>query len=212
MEQNRQIFNALRMEKAVTVITIGLIELVAALNILIALVMMVMEKYRDIAVLMSMGARREQIRRIFVYQGLLIGTVGTAIGLAAGYTLCLPGEPLSLDAAGRRGLLAQLRAVRTALGGRPVDRRGRHPGQLPGHAVSLPQRHPHRSRRSAALRITLYRPQYPVLYSAQPQSSGDDASLLIRRPGMMRTCAGSLGLRMAKLRPAVIGSGGLRSR
>jgi len=54
----------------------------------VALVMMVMEKYRDIAVLMSMGARREQIRRIFVYQGLIIGTIGTAIGLAVGYTLC----------------------------------------------------------------------------------------------------------------------------
>ena len=88
MEQNRQIFNALRMEKAVTIVTIGLIELVAALNILVALIMMVMEKYRDIAVLMSMGARREQIRRIFLYQGLIIGTIGTAIGLAAGYTLC----------------------------------------------------------------------------------------------------------------------------
>jgi lipoprotein-releasing system permease protein len=87
MEQNRHIFNALKMEKAVTWVTIGLIELVAALNILIALVMMVMEKYRDIAVLMSMGARREQIRRIFVFQGVLIGVVGTAIGLAAGYTL-----------------------------------------------------------------------------------------------------------------------------
>ncbi len=87
MEQNRQIFNALRMEKAVTWVTIGLIVLVAALNILITLVMMVMEKYRDIAVLMSMGARREQIRRIFVVQGVLIGAVGTVIGLGAGYTL-----------------------------------------------------------------------------------------------------------------------------
>ena len=87
MEQNRQIFNALRMEKAVTWVTIGLIVLVAALNILITLVMMVMEKYHDIAVLMSMGARREQIRRIFMFQGVLIGAVGTLIGLTAGYTL-----------------------------------------------------------------------------------------------------------------------------
>ncbi len=68
--------------------TIGLIELVAALNILIALVMMVMEKYRDIAVLMSIGARRKQIRNIFILQGVLIGVVGTAAGLVAGYTLC----------------------------------------------------------------------------------------------------------------------------
>jgi lipoprotein-releasing system permease protein len=88
MERNRQLLNALRMERAVTVVTIGLIELVAALNILITLVMMVMEKYRDIAILMSMGARARQIRRIFMLQGVLIGVVGAAIGLAAGYALC----------------------------------------------------------------------------------------------------------------------------
>ena len=87
MEQNRQVLSALRMQKAVTVITIGLIELVAALNIFITLVMMVMEKYRDIAILASMGARREQIRGIFMFQGVLIGVVGTAIGLTLGYTL-----------------------------------------------------------------------------------------------------------------------------
>jgi lipoprotein-releasing system permease protein len=87
MERNRQLLNALRMERAVTIITIGLIELVAALNILITLVMMVMEKYRDIAVLISMGARQRQIRRIFMLQGVLIGVVGSAIGLVAGYTL-----------------------------------------------------------------------------------------------------------------------------
>ena len=88
MKDNQQIFRALQMEKTVTIITIGLIELVAALNILIALVMMVMEKARDIAILVSMGARREQIRRIFVYEGLIIGSVGTVIGLAVAYTLC----------------------------------------------------------------------------------------------------------------------------
>jgi lipoprotein-releasing system permease protein len=88
MEQNRQLTAALNMERVVTIITIGLIEIVAALNIFITLVMMVMEKYRDIAVLMSMGARRQQIRRIFMLQGVLIGIVGSAIGLAVGYTLC----------------------------------------------------------------------------------------------------------------------------
>lgn len=87
MEQNRHILNALNMERSVTFVTIGLIVLVAALNILITLIMMVMEKYRDIAVLMSMGARQAQIRRIFVYQGLLIGVVGTTIGLFLGHTL-----------------------------------------------------------------------------------------------------------------------------
>lgn len=85
MEQNRQIRNALKMEKYVTIITIGLIQMVAALNILITLVMMVMEKHRDIAVLLSMGARREQIRRIFMFQGVLIGVVGTILGLILGY-------------------------------------------------------------------------------------------------------------------------------
>ena len=87
-EQNRPILNALRTERIVTVITIGLIQIVAALNILIALVMMVMEKHRDIAILMSMGCRAGQIRNIFVYEGVLIGGVGTAIGLIVGYTLC----------------------------------------------------------------------------------------------------------------------------
>jgi lipoprotein-releasing system permease protein len=88
MEQNRQLLGALRLERVVTVITIGLIQLVAALNILITLVMMVMEKHRDIAILMSMGCRRRQIRNIFVLQGALIGAVGSVLGLAAGYTLC----------------------------------------------------------------------------------------------------------------------------
>jgi lipoprotein-releasing system permease protein len=86
-EQNRSILNALQMERVVTVITIGLIQLVAALNILIALVMAVMEKYKDIAILMSMGARHQQIRRIFVLQGVLIGVVGSIIGLVIGYSL-----------------------------------------------------------------------------------------------------------------------------
>ena len=87
-EQNRQLLHALKMERAVTAITIGLIELVAALNILITLTMVVLTKYKDIAVLISMGARRNQIRRIFVIQGLMIGIIGTAVGLVVGYTLC----------------------------------------------------------------------------------------------------------------------------
>ena len=87
MEQNRQLLSALKMERVVTVITIGLIQLVAALNILITLIMMVMEKHRDIALLMSMGCRREQIRRIFMFQGVLIGVAGSVIGLVAGYSL-----------------------------------------------------------------------------------------------------------------------------
>jgi lipoprotein-releasing system permease protein len=87
-EQNRPLLNALKMERVVTVVSIGLIQVVAALNILIALVMMVMEKHRDIAILMSMGARAKQIRRIFVWEGAMIGAVGTVIGLTLGYTIC----------------------------------------------------------------------------------------------------------------------------
>jgi lipoprotein-releasing system permease protein len=88
MERNRALFNALQLEKLVTAFIIGLIMLVAALNILIALVMMVMEKNKDIAILMSMGARRAQIRKIFMWQGLLIGATGTTAGLILGHALC----------------------------------------------------------------------------------------------------------------------------
>ena len=87
MEQNHALFHALRLERLVTFITIGLIVFVAALNILISLIMMVMEKTRDIAVLVSMGAKKRQIRRIFIYQGVLIGVVGTMIGLIVGYVI-----------------------------------------------------------------------------------------------------------------------------
>jgi lipoprotein-releasing system permease protein len=91
MEQNKALFRALRLERLVTFITIGLIVFVAALNILISLTMMVMEKTRDIAVLLSMGTRKSQVRRIFIAQGVLIGVVGTAIGLVLGYTLSWAG-------------------------------------------------------------------------------------------------------------------------
>jgi lipoprotein-releasing system permease protein len=91
MEQNKALFRALRLERLVTFITIGLIVFVAALNILISLTMMVMEKTRDIAVLMSMGTRKSQIRRVFIAQGVLIGVIGTAIGLVLGYALSWAG-------------------------------------------------------------------------------------------------------------------------
>jgi lipoprotein-releasing system permease protein len=91
MDQNKALFRALRLERLVTFITIGLIVFVAALNILISLTMMVMEKTRDIAVLMSMGTRKSQVRRIFIAQGVLIGLIGTAIGLVVGYVLSWTG-------------------------------------------------------------------------------------------------------------------------
>ena len=85
MEQNRELFRALKLEQWVTFIVIALIVIVAALNILIALTMMVMEKTRDIAVLMSFGVQPAQVRRIFLMQGLLISVIGTALGMVLGY-------------------------------------------------------------------------------------------------------------------------------
>jgi lipoprotein-releasing system permease protein len=100
-EDNQELFKALRLEQIVTFIVIGLIVMVAALNILIALTMMVMEKTRDIAVMMSFGVEPGQIRRIFLMQGLLISVIGTAIGLLLGYLASWAGGyyhiPLSPD-------------------------------------------------------------------------------------------------------------------
>jgi lipoprotein-releasing system permease protein len=91
MEENRALFRALRLERIVTFLTIGLIVFVAALNILISLIMMVMEKTKDIAVLISMGAKRGQIRSIFMFQGVLIGAIGTVAGLILGYAIAIAG-------------------------------------------------------------------------------------------------------------------------
>jgi lipoprotein-releasing system permease protein len=90
-EQNKALFHALNMERLVTYITTGLIVFVAALNILISLIMMVMEKTKDIAVLMSMGTRKSQVRNVFIAQGVLIGVIGTAIGLLLGYAISYAG-------------------------------------------------------------------------------------------------------------------------
>lgn len=102
MEQNRELFRALKLEQIVTFIVLALIVCVAALNILIALTMMVMEKTRDIAVLMSFGVTEVQVRRIFLLQGLLISVIGTVLGLALGYALSWVGGHyrfIHLDAA-----------------------------------------------------------------------------------------------------------------
>ena len=82
--QNSSIFQALQLERLVMFITIGLIVIVASLNIVVTLVMMVLEKTRDIAVLMSMGATEDNIRRVFVAQGVIIGVIGTFLGLIVG--------------------------------------------------------------------------------------------------------------------------------
>jgi len=85
MDENRALFRALSLEKLVTALFIGLITFVAGLNILVVLTMTVADRARDIAVLMAMGARRAQIRNIFVLQGLVVSVAGTALGLLLGY-------------------------------------------------------------------------------------------------------------------------------
>jgi lipoprotein-releasing system permease protein len=91
LNQNSALFKALKTERLITFITIGLIVLVAALNILISLIMMVMEKTKDIAVLLSMGTRKAQVRNVFIAQGVLIGVIGTLIGLLLGYAISYAG-------------------------------------------------------------------------------------------------------------------------
>ncbi|MBV5317772.1 MAG: lipoprotein-releasing ABC transporter permease subunit [Desulfobulbaceae bacterium] len=88
MQLNQNMFAALKLEKAGIFIALDLIILVAALNIISALIMVVMEKTRDIAILKSMGATTRSIMRIFFYQGAVIGLSGTTLGLAGGLTLC----------------------------------------------------------------------------------------------------------------------------
>jgi len=88
MDINKNLFAALKLEKAGIFIALALIILVAALNIISALVMVVMEKKRDIAILRSMGASTRSIMRIFLYQGLVIGVSGTLLGTGGGIGLC----------------------------------------------------------------------------------------------------------------------------
>jgi len=86
-EINRSLFGALWLEKMAISITIGLIVMVAALNIVASLVLLVMEKSRDIAILKTMGSSTASIRRIFMLQGLVIGLIGTSLGAAGGGVL-----------------------------------------------------------------------------------------------------------------------------
>jgi len=88
IDMNRSLFSALWLEKTAIAITIGLIVMVAALNIVATLILMVMEKHKDIAILVSMGASRGAIARIFMLQGTVIGAVGTLAGGILGWGAC----------------------------------------------------------------------------------------------------------------------------
>ena len=85
---NRQLFSALWLEKMAISIAIGLIVMVAALNIVASLILLVMEKSRDIAILKTMGTSSARVMQIFMLQGLIIGVVGTAVGGVGGLALC----------------------------------------------------------------------------------------------------------------------------
>jgi lipoprotein-releasing system permease protein len=88
MQMNRSLFSALKLEKVVMFIILTLIVLVAAFNIVSSLIMLVMEKTRDIAILKAMGATTARIRKIFVLEGFMIGVSGTILGLLGGFGLC----------------------------------------------------------------------------------------------------------------------------
>jgi len=96
MQMNKNLFSALKLEKRVMFIILSLIVLVAAFNIISALIMVVMEKNKDIAILKSMGATSATIMKIFIYQGLIVGAVGTFFGCIAGLTIALNLQKISL--------------------------------------------------------------------------------------------------------------------
>jgi lipoprotein-releasing system permease protein len=96
MEMNKNLFAALRLEKRVMFIILSLIVLVAAFNIITTLIMVVMEKSKDIAILKSMGATAGGIMKIFILQGVIIGAIGTLLGAAGGITIALNLSKISL--------------------------------------------------------------------------------------------------------------------
>jgi lipoprotein-releasing system permease protein len=116
---NRPLFEALFLEKLAVSITIGLIVMVAALNIIASLVLLVMEKTADIAILKTMGATSRSIMYVFMLQGLIIGTIGTGIGAGRRRGDLVGDEPLPAVARARDGRGLQISYVPFTL--RPVE-------------------------------------------------------------------------------------------
>ena len=126
MDENQALFRALHMEKLVTAIFIGLITFVAGLNILVVLSMTVTDKARDIAVLMSLGTRREQIRKIFLWQGITIGAVGNDRRLMHRLRMRVCGRHLSFNSARSPGVCGAVCSVSPWDYGWSVDYIDRH--------------------------------------------------------------------------------------
>ena len=152
---NRSLFSALTLEKIAVSLAVGLIVLVAALNIVATLILLVMEKHRDVAILKTMGASARSVTLIFMAQGLLIGLVGTAVGAAAGYGLVVRLRSLPTDSHADRRLpgvapAVYRRAARLRAGGR---RRDSH--LLRGDDLSVAASRAPRSRAGAEIRMIM---------------------------------------------------------
>ena len=155
---NGSLFSALWIEKMAIGITIGLIVAVAALNIVATLVLMVMEKHKDIAILVSMGASRGAIMRIFMLQGTIIGAVGTALGGLLGWGACRVLDRYQLIRIPEDVYQIAWVPFRLLPGDAAVVLVGRAAGLLPRDALPGPGRRPARSGGSAALRVSARAP------------------------------------------------------
>ena len=148
---NQELYSALMLEKIGMGIGIGLIVMVAALNIIASLILLVMEKTRDIAILKTMGASKKSIMLVFLLQGTIIGVIGTVVGAISGGRARDHSRSLSPDHDPERRLPGELPAIPGAARrrGHGDHRRGR--GVLPGHALSVAPGGAARSRTSAPL-------------------------------------------------------------
>ena len=155
---NQSLFSALWLEKMAIGITIGLIVTVAALNIVATLILMVMEKHKDIAILVSMGASRGAITRIFMLQGTVIGASGPRSGASSAWGACRVLDHFRLVRVPEDVYQIAYVPFRLLPGDARDGDRGRPPHLLPGHPLPGPRGGPPRPRRSPAVRMTLSDP------------------------------------------------------
>ncbi len=137
-ELNQSLYSALELEKTVLFFTLTLIIVVASLNIVAGLILLVMQKIKDIGILLSYGATAAQIRRIFFLQGAVIGILGTSLGVILGLGFCHLANRFELIKVPGRDLPGQLRSVPYRPPGPgggdrrlPADQLRRHPDPVP---------------------------------------------------------------------------------